>query len=85
MCRDGFSEQRLRELRRLYEPYAETLSRHFCMPLPPWIAEHPHKDNWLTVAKVRDQAEEANPSADMVPGGGRSQSMTVLEDDPIEI
>ena len=81
MCRDGFSEQRLRDLRRLYEPYAETLSRHFCMPLPPWIAEQPHKDNWLTVAKVRDQAEEANPPADLVPGGGRSQSLTVLQDD----
>ena len=81
MCRDGFSEERLRDLRRLYEPYAETLSRHFCMPLPPWISEQAHKDNWLTVAKVRDQAEEANPPADLVPGGGRSQSIATVQDD----
>jgi hypothetical protein len=27
------------------------------MPLPPWLAEHPHKDNWLSVARVRAEAE----------------------------
>ena len=81
MCRDGYSEQRLRELRRLYEPYAETLSRYFCMPLPPWISEESHKDNWLTVSKVRDQAEESNPPADLVPGGGRAQGIAVMGED----
>jgi hypothetical protein len=29
------------------------------MPLPPWIAEHPHKDNWLSVARLRQAAEAA--------------------------
>ncbi len=61
LCRDDRSEERLREMRRLYEPYAEALSRHFSMPLPPWIADRPHKDNWQTVSKVRANAEEANP------------------------
>ncbi|HEY2860767.1 MAG TPA: two pore domain potassium channel family protein [Terracidiphilus sp.] len=61
MCRDGEAEKRLMDMRRLYEPYAEALSAYFHMPLPPWIAEHPHKDNWLTVAKVRAGAEVANP------------------------
>lgn len=60
MCRDDRSEERLRELRRLYEPYAEALSAHFSMPLPPWIAAQPHKDNWLAVSKVRANAEQAN-------------------------
>lgn len=60
MCRDGQSYERLSNLRALYEGYAATLSNHLCMPLPPWIAEHPHKDNWLAVAKVRTQAEAAN-------------------------
>ncbi len=81
MCRDGSSEQRLRELRQLYEPYAETLSRYFCMPLPPWIAEQPHKDNWLTVSKVRAKAEEANPPGELVPGEGRVQAIAALRDD----
>jgi len=59
VCRDGQSYERLRNLRALYEGYAAVLSNHLCMPLPPWIADQPHKDNWLAVAKVRTQAEAA--------------------------
>jgi hypothetical protein len=58
VCRDADSMERLKKMRSLYEGYAVALSRHFCMPLPPWVAEHPHKDNWLSVARVR-QATEA--------------------------
>jgi Ion channel len=64
VCRDGHSYERLRNMRALYEGYAKVLSDYLCMPLPPWIAETPHKDNWLAVAKLRAQAEAANPSAD---------------------
>ena len=59
VCRDGKSYERLRNLRLLYEGYATSLSDYLCMPLPPWIAEQPQKDNWLAVAKVRSQAESA--------------------------
>jgi hypothetical protein len=62
VCRDGQSYERLRNLRALYEGYATSLSDYLCMPLPPWIAEQPHKDNWLAVAKVRSQAESAAAS-----------------------
>jgi hypothetical protein len=85
MCRDGSSEKRLRELRRLYEPYAETLSRYFCMPLPPWIAVQPRKDNWLAVAKVRDQAEEANSPAASIPVDGAACTFSSLPDDHHDI
>lgn len=61
VCRDGQSYERLRDLRGLYEGYAAALSEHLSMPLPPWIAEQPRKDNWLAVAKVRSEAEAANP------------------------
>ena len=61
VCRDGESYERLRNLRALYEGYASALSEHLCMSLPPWMADQPHKDNWLAVAKVRNQAEAANP------------------------
>ena len=64
VCRDRESYERLRNLRALYEAYAAGLSNHLCMPLPPWVTEQPHKDNWLAVAKVRDQAEAANPALD---------------------
>jgi Ion channel len=57
VCRDSESFERLRELRGLYEGYAEALGKYLCMPLPPWMAVQPHKDNWLTVARVRAQAE----------------------------
>lgn len=63
VCRDGNSYQRLREMRALYEGYAETLSNYLCMPLPPWIADAPHKDNWLAVAKLRAQTEAANAAS----------------------
>jgi len=60
VCRDGQSYERLRNLRALYEGYTAALSNHLCMPLPPWMTDQLHKDNWLAVAKVRTQAESAN-------------------------
>jgi hypothetical protein len=73
VCRDGLSIERLREMRGLYEGYAQALADYLHMPLPPWVADHPFKDNWKTVAKVRSQTEAANtpqtsdaPSADQI-------------------
>jgi len=57
VCRDGDSMERLRKMRLLYEGYAVALSRYLYMPLPPWVADQPHKDNWLSVARVREQTE----------------------------
>ena len=62
VCHDNLSSDRLREMRVLYEGYAEALSRYLSMPLPPWLADHARKDNWQTVAKVRAQTENANSS-----------------------
>jgi hypothetical protein len=64
VCRDGNSIERLREMRALYEGYAEALAGYLRMPLPPWIADQPHKDNWLAVAKLRAQTEAANSPSD---------------------
>ncbi len=63
VCHDNLSSDRLREMRVLYEGYAEALSRHLTMPLPPWLADHARKDNWQTVAKVRAQTENVNSSS----------------------
>jgi hypothetical protein len=62
VCRDANSLDRLRELRSLYEGYAAALANYLRMPLPPWVADRPFKDNWQTVAKVRAQADAMNPS-----------------------
>jgi hypothetical protein len=60
VCLDGHSYERLRDMRKLYEGYAEALSDYLRMPLPPWISDRPHKDNWLAVAKLRAKTEAAN-------------------------
>ncbi len=39
-------EQRLIELREMYEPYVNSLSRYLLMPLPVWIPVSGLTDNW---------------------------------------
>jgi hypothetical protein len=66
VCRDGHSIERLHELRVMYEGYAAALSQYLAMPLPPWIADEPYKDNWLRVAKVRAESDSAEPPSSTV-------------------
>jgi hypothetical protein len=42
------AEQRLSELRAMYEPYLNSLSRYLIFPLPPWIPHPGSSDNWQT-------------------------------------
>lgn len=70
VCRDAGSMERLRQMRKLYEGHAEAMSRYLCMPLPPWFSDRPHKDNWQTVAKLRQQAEQANGEPEMAKAEG---------------
>jgi hypothetical protein len=44
------SEEKLLELRRMYEPYVNALATHLSQTLPPWIPEKKGKDNWQTTA-----------------------------------
>lgn len=49
--RDGEeADNRLLELRRLYEPYIHALANYLNQSLPPWIPEKKGKDNWQTTA-----------------------------------
>lgn len=70
VCRDEHSCERLNEMRSMYEPYAEALSHFLAMALPPFHLDHPKKDNWLTVAKVRAAAESEGRTAAAVPVDG---------------
>jgi hypothetical protein len=82
VCRDRHSADRLHHMRVLYEGYAVALSDYLCMPLPPWIADQPRKDNWLAVAKLRAQTEAANSSADSPTQAERTeQTIATLVDD----
>lgn len=40
------ADQRLVELRRMYEPYANSLAEYLLMPLPAWLPVPGVKDNW---------------------------------------
>lgn len=49
--RDGEeADQRLRELRNMYEPYVHSLASYLNQALPPWIPVKKGKDNWQTTA-----------------------------------
>jgi hypothetical protein len=39
-------DQKLADLRALYEPYVEGIARNLFIPLPPWIRRDPIRDNW---------------------------------------
>jgi hypothetical protein len=47
------AEQKLLELRGMYEPYVQALATHLSQSLPPWIPEKKSKDNWQTTAWAR--------------------------------
>jgi hypothetical protein len=44
------ADQRLEDLRRMYEPYIYALAHYLNQPLPPWIPKKKGKDNWQTTA-----------------------------------
>src|SRR6476620_7524392 len=49
------AEDRLTEMREMYEPYVAALSEYLVMPLPPWIVSEKVIDNWKTSAWGRIQ------------------------------
>ena len=63
LCRDGHSYERLRDVTRCMRAMPKRWPGYLPVPLPPWIADQPHKDNWLVVAKLRGQTETANPQS----------------------
>ncbi|MBC8101427.1 MAG: two pore domain potassium channel family protein [Cytophagales bacterium] len=44
------SDRRLQELRFLYEPFVDSLSKSLLLPLPPWLPNRDLPDNWQTSA-----------------------------------
>jgi hypothetical protein len=40
------ADQKLTDMRTLYEPYAQGIAKTLLIPLPPWIRHDPIKDNW---------------------------------------
>jgi Ion channel len=44
------AQQKLLELRGMYEPYAQALATFLGQTLPPWVPDKKSKDNWQTTA-----------------------------------
>jgi hypothetical protein len=59
VAQDPGSLARLNEMRALYEPYMECLSRHLAMDLPPFFTVHTRRDNWQTVAQLSRETRMA--------------------------
>jgi hypothetical protein len=58
--------EKLRLLRRMYEPYVNGLACHLLIPLPPWLHAREHADNWQTSAFER--GPQTAPTAAPVKG-----------------
>ena len=57
LCGDRESVLRLRAMRALYEPHCCAIAEYLGMTLPGWLAEDDAKDQWLTINRLREQAE----------------------------
>ncbi len=66
--RDESLEKKLAGLRRMYEPYVNSLSEYLLMSLPPWLPGAKRKENWLTSAWEHAAVSRTAPSG---PGHGR--------------
>ena len=56
------AEQKLRELRQMYEPYVQALSEFLLMALPPWFRVTVMPDSWQTSAWEKIITEMATPT-----------------------
>jgi hypothetical protein len=69
------SEEKLRHLRSLYEPYALAMARNLLVTLPPWIHPEKKKDNWE--AGPWDRAIQAMSLAEL---GHRAERIQKMDD-----
>ena len=60
---DG-AEDKLADLRRMYEPYVAALAKHLLMPLPAWRAGAEPHENWRTSAWGRQLGGVTSRSVD---------------------
>lgn len=60
---DGEGEKKLAELRRMYEPYVNSMAWFLFMNLPPWIHPGNAMDNWQTSAWERNTTVFASSPA----------------------
>jgi Ion channel len=62
-------DQKLSELRRMYEPYVHSLSSYLHIAIPPWVPKAGRIDNWQTSAWGRSKGFQI----DGLPGEGHDE------------
>jgi hypothetical protein len=60
------AEEKLQELRRMYEPYVNALANHLNQSLPSWIPDHKSKYNWQTTAWAQTAGVETREPISLV-------------------
>ncbi len=60
------AELKLKELRKIYEPYVYALSERFLQTLPPWVPAKKTKDNWQTTAWAKRLENAEAPGAALI-------------------
>lgn len=61
------AERRLAELRRMYEPYVNSMAENLFMRVPPWLHPGDVMDNWQTSAWERNPAVFASSPEPVLP------------------
>jgi hypothetical protein len=54
------ADQKLAELRGLYEPFVNALAKHLLIPIPPWVTTADRLDNWQISAWDRISARRTS-------------------------
>jgi hypothetical protein len=72
------SDEKLKYLRTLYEPYALGLARNLLITLPPWIPAEKKKDNWQ--AGPWDRAIQARSLAGLGHVGHKEEVAQKIDD-----
>lgn len=67
-------DRTLDELRAMYEPYTEVMSRYLMMPLPGWLPKPRATDNWQTSAFENSPAAADQPFRKCIIGGVAANS-----------
>jgi hypothetical protein len=77
VLRDGEeADRKLAELRRMYEPYLNSMAHLLFMTLPPWIHQSNAMDNWQTSAWERNPMVFASsPAEDRAHDSSKQTSM----------
>jgi hypothetical protein len=64
----------LAELRAMYEPYTEVMSRYLMMPLPGWMPKARASDNWQTSAFENTPSAPEQPFRKCIVGSGYTET-----------